>query len=73
MKGRRARAVALLFALLTHVGARALVATVILVLFLVVGVAVVVIVVVGALGPVAAAPVLIITRDAARVLFVRRI
>ncbi len=67
MKGRRARAVALLFALLTHVGARALVATVILVLLLVVGVDVVVIVVVGALGPVAAAPVVAVSRNPARV------
>ena len=71
MKGRRARAVALLFALLTHVGARALVAAVILVLLLVVGV--VVVIIITTLGPVAAAPVLIITRDAARVFFVRRI
>ncbi len=71
MKGRRARAVALLFALLTHVGARALVATVILVLLLVVGV--VVVIIITTLGPVAAAPVVAVSTNFTRVLFVRRI
>ena len=71
MKGRRARAVALLFALLTHVGARALVATVILVLLLVVGV--VVVVIIRPFRTVAAAPVVAVSRNTARVFFVRRI